>query len=78
MAFGGEDFVRDVCIRGDEVQALVIVGGGNHTCPKQANMEHPDEFKQLRTEMETLSALALEGQTRTIAVACGCAEGVQS
>ena len=28
----------------------------------QANMEHLDECKQLRTEMEALSALALEGQ----------------
>ena len=30
----------------------------------QANMEHFDEFKQLCTEMEASSALALEGQAR--------------
>jgi hypothetical protein len=32
----------------------------------QANMEHFDEFKQLCTEMEASSALALEGQARKL------------
>ncbi len=32
----------------------------------QANMEHLNEFKQLRTEMEALSALALEGQAHEL------------
>ncbi len=32
----------------------------------QANMEHFNEFKQLCTEMEASSALALEGQARKL------------
>jgi hypothetical protein len=34
----------------------------------QANMEHFKEFKRLRTEMEVLSALALEGQAHKLSL----------
>jgi hypothetical protein len=34
----------------------------------QANMEHLNEFKQLRMEMEVLSALALEGQAHKLSL----------
>ena len=34
----------------------------------QTNMEHLDEFKQLHSEREALSALALEGQARELSL----------